>query len=267
MRLDARMKRYEEVSKNYLTRRIPVILRLDGRCFHKFTEGMIRPFDDKILLQAMRNSMLRMCEEIPGCVMGYHQSDEVTLVLVDYQSNDTYAWFEYNVQKLTSNAASMMTGFFMEEFNDIVSNINEQAVLDLSHGRTVDYYPENFGEAYLNKVFKARFDCKAFNIPKDEVVNNLIWRQQDATRNSLSQLAHSEFSYDELHKKKNSEIQDMLVLQRGINWNNLPTRLKRGTTCIKEPDSRGKLRWKLDYEPPIFTKDREYINSRIYIED
>ena len=95
---DKRMKKYEYVSRTYLTTRTPVIIRIDGKCFHSFTRGFKKPFDE-ILSDTMQETMKYLCENIQGCVLGYTQSDEITLILVDYKDIDTCAWFDYNIQK------------------------------------------------------------------------------------------------------------------------------------------------------------------------
>lgn len=104
--LGDRMKGYENIARNYLTRRIPTIIRVDGKAFHTFTRGMEKPFD-RILMTTMQNTMKYLCENIQGCVFGYTQSDEITLVLTDYATITTDAWFGYNIQKMCSVSASM----------------------------------------------------------------------------------------------------------------------------------------------------------------
>ena len=104
--LGDRMKGYEGVSRNFLTRRVPAIIRLDGKAFHTFTKGMEKPFG-LVLTQAMQETMKHLCENIQGCVLGYTQSDEITLVLTDYATIQTDAWFGYNIQKMCSVSASM----------------------------------------------------------------------------------------------------------------------------------------------------------------
>ena len=95
--LGLRMKTfYEQIPKFKLYRRTPVAIRIDGKAFHTFTRGFKRPFDD-ILVEAMRLTMLECCKEIQGCVLGYCQSDEITLILIDYQTFDTAAWFDYYI--------------------------------------------------------------------------------------------------------------------------------------------------------------------------
>ena len=103
--LGDRMKGYENIARNYLTRRIPTIIRVDGKAFHTFTRGMEKPFD-RILMTTMQNTMKYLCENIQGCVFGYTQSDEVTLVLTDYATITTDAWFGYNIQKMCAATLS-----------------------------------------------------------------------------------------------------------------------------------------------------------------
>lgn len=106
--LGDRMKRYENVPKVRLVRRMPVIIRLDGKAFHTFTRGFVKPFDS-VMMQTMSDTMMYLCKNIQGCVMGYTQSDEISLVLVDYQTITSDAWFDNSVEKMYSIAASMTT--------------------------------------------------------------------------------------------------------------------------------------------------------------
>lgn len=257
-----RMKEYERVTKSYLMKRTPVIVRLDGVAFHTFTKGMRFPFDNDVLLEAMRQTMLKLCESVPGCVFGYTQSDEITLVLTDYKTLSSSSYYDYVIQKLCSVLASKATLEFNKAFADRV-----QTVFGL----------DNSDEAilYRSKLWTGFFDCRVFNLPKEEVQNNLYWRQFDATKNSISQLAQSYFSVSELYKKSSSDKQDMLMLQKGVNWNDLPTVLKRGTSCVRVKESKvdknGNVKvyfpWKIDREIPIFTKDWNYITDRVYFEN
>ena len=113
--LGDRMKGYENIARNYLTCRIPTIIRVDGKAFHTFTRGMEKPFD-RILMTTMQNTMKYLCENIQGCVFGYTQSDEITLVLTDYATITTDAWFGYNIQKMCSVSASMATLAFSNAY-------------------------------------------------------------------------------------------------------------------------------------------------------
>ena len=262
--LGDRMKSfYENRSKTYLTRRTPVIIRLDGCHFHTFTRGFAKPFDRR-MMEAMQETTLALCNEIQGCVLGYTQSDEITLVLVDYKSLDSEAWFDYSVQKLCSVAASKATKHFNRIFAEKASGLmkryydnllpNKKKYKDIIDevGKVVNAYERAI------KV-GAEFDARAFNIPIAEVTNCVLWRQQDATRNSISSLAQAHFSPKELHKKNTSEMQDMLMEKFGVNWNNLETAQKRGACVIK-----GEKGFIIDREIPIFTGEgREYIEKLI----
>ncbi len=250
---------YENRAKTYLLRRTPVIIRLDGCHFHTFTRGFEKPFD-KRLIEAMQETTLKLCQNIQGCVFGYTQSDEITLVLVDYQTLETDAWFDYSVEKMCSVAASMCTLYFNKIFFE---KVNEFA---LEH--SLEEPSEAFNKliAKYNRAVEigATFDARCFNVPISEVVNAVLWRQQDCTRNSISSLAQAYFPHKKLEGKNNSQKQDMLMETHGINWNNLSTVEKRGTAIIKNNEGK----WFIDNEMPILTGDgREYIESRITFED
>lgn len=215
--LGDRMKRYEYVSRNYLTRRVPVIIRIDGKAFHTFTKGMRKPFD-RVLMSAMQETMRFLCANIQGCVFGYTQSDEITLVLTDYASIRTDAWFGYNVQKMCSIAASMATLAFNKAFAEQTEK--EDSGIDLS--------------VYRRKFQTAMFDARAFTVPLDEVCNCLIWRQQDATRNSIEAVGQANFSQRELHGKNCNKIQDMLWKERNMQkatFSLLSSKEKAGRDC------------------------------------
>ena len=289
--LGKRMKEfYEGISKTKLMRRCPVAIRLDGKAFHTFTRNFQKPFD-KALIKSMQETMKYLCENIQGCVLGYSQSDEITLILVDYKKLDSAAWFDYEVQKLCSIAASMATmafnKFFEENSNNWIDeiyltgeNITNESIIEL-------------GNVYAKACSKgAMFDTRCFNIPKEEVTNLIYWRQLDATRNSIQMVGQSNFSHKELQNKSCNDIQDMLMTQKGINWNDFPVYQKRGSCCIKEDyfipenelpgnhrdnlqartldpeeDEYGVWRthWIIDKNIPIFRGDgRNYIDKLVF---
>ena len=213
--LGDRMKCYEGVPRHFLTRRVPVIIRIDGKAFHTFTRGFDKPFDG-LLMRTMQATMQYLCENIQGCVLGYTQSDEITLVLTDYAKITTDAWFGYNVQKMTSIAASMATMAFNRAFEENTRTFRRR----VNEGWTCTGRESDLCEAYEKALTKgALFDARVFTVPKDEVCNCLIWRQQDATRNSIEAAGQAYFSANELHKKTTKMIQEMLWQTHNINWN------------------------------------------------
>jgi tRNA(His) 5'-end guanylyltransferase len=251
--LGDRMKEnYENRAKTYLVRRMPVIIRLDGKAFHSFTKGFKRPYDE-IFHNAMNDTLKYLCEHVQGCKFGYTQSDEITLVLTDYDTLTTDAWFGYAVQKMCSVAASMATMAFNKFFASNVAKESKRIYTEYLNDNDVSYIEAL--EKSLNKG--AMFDARCFNIPEEEVTNCLIWRQQDATRNAIQMLGQCNFSHKELQGKSCNDIQDMLMLQKGINFNDMPTAFKRGVCCKKNEEDK----WVLDTEPPIFTQDREYMEN------
>jgi len=248
--LGDRMKLFEGVTRTRLMPKTPVMLRLDGKAFHTLTRGMDKPVD-KRFQAAMYATAKALCEEVQGCQLAYVQSDEITLLLVDYQTYRTQSWFDYEIMKMCSVAAGIASAHFSGCYDDKVGI----------------------------------FDCRAWNLPQHEVVNALIWRQQDATRNSISSLAQSHFSPKELHGKDSVTMQDMLVLEKKINWNDCPVPQKRGVCVVKETYevpvsgrdeiSAGKFgpmetftttrtRWVVDENIPVFTQDRQYIDKFVY---
>lgn len=272
--LGDRMKNnYENISRYYLTRRMPIITRIDGKSFHTFTKGFKKPFDD-ILIKTMQETMKYLCENIQGCVLGYTQSDEISLVLVDYAELTTDAWFGNNLQKMCSVSASMATLAFNKAFTRNISKQSKRLYTEHLEEKDASYIETL--EIAMNKG--AMFDSRVFTIPKEEVCNYMLWRQQDATRNSILSVGQANFSHKDLHGKSCNNIQDMLMTQKGINWNDCATTLKRGSCCIKvddglvQYDEAGNIcsytqrsQWTIDNEIPIFSQDRNYIERLINV--
>lgn len=282
--LGTRMKTfYEEIPKTKLMRRCPVTIRIDGKAFHTFTRGFQKPFDE-ILIEAMQKTMKYLCENIQGCVLGYTQSDEITLILIDYKKLNSSAWFDYEVQKMCSIAASMATMAFNKFFKKNVENLEQYYAIEYEtngwYGKGTPEY--KMCETYSKAVEKgAMFDARCFNIPKEEVTNLIYWRQLDASRNSIQMVGQANFSHKELQNKSCNQIQDMLI-DKGINWNDLPTHQKRGSCCVRNnivistdgtteivqlrDSSESENVWIIDKEIPIFKGEgREYIDKLINV--
>ena len=227
-----RMKSYYEDRTRYkLARRTYTIIRIDGKSFSNYTKGLQRPFDIG-LMNDMNDTTAYLCKNIQGAKFGYVQSDEISLVLTDFDELGTHAWFDNNLQKMASVAASMATA----EFNRLRL---------IRHLKNVEM---NIEPQDLYTFRMAEFDARVFQIPFiEEVENYFIWRQQDATRNSISSVAQSLFSPRELNGKKTNEMQEM-VFQKGINWNDYNFREKRGAVIAK-------------VEVPVIVRTKEYVND------
>ena len=275
--LGTRMKTfYEQIPKTKLMRRCPVVIRIDGKAFHTFTRGFKRPFDE-VLIQTMQETTKYLCENTQGCVLGYTQSDEISLVLVDYERFETAAWFDYEVQKICSISASMATMIFNKFFSNNVQDFLFDCCYDPKNDNIGDEVVEDRREDYdfaINVYMKAvekgaMFDARCFNIPKEEVTNYIYWRQLDASRNSIQMVGQANFSHKELQNKSCNDIQDMLMTQKGINWNDYLTYQKRGSCCIKrtyKKDGVDRSEWIIDKEIPIFKGEgREYIDRLIKV--
>jgi len=239
--LGQRMKEnYEFRAQTHLTRRTPVIIRLDGRSFHTLTKRfkLEKPFDLKFN-SWMQETVIALCEEIQGAKLGYTQSDEISILMVDYDNLDSEAWFNYNVQKVVSVSASIAT--------------------------------EAFTNAMINdgRCWPVSFDSRAFNIPREEANNYFVWRQQDWIKNSVQMLARAHYSHKELQSKNQSDMHEMLY-QKGINWANLDDWKKNGVTFTKEVYDRSDggpelvIRHSWDDDPTlIFSKEPKVVNELI----
>ncbi|MGP0578913.1 tRNA(His) guanylyltransferase Thg1 family protein [Paenibacillus peoriae] len=234
-----RMKEYENAYRLSLPRRLPVIIRIDGAHFHTFTRGMTKPFDEKLIF-ALWETCKYLAYNIMGCKLVYHQSDEISLLLTNYDKLTTQSWFENNLQKMVSISASLATAKFNEEIQKV--------------------YP---GQPL------ATFDARAWVLPQDEVTNYFLWRQQDATKNSISMVAQAHFKHSELQGLNGNQLQDKLFVEKGLNWNDLPVWQKRGICITKQQYNKGEAvrsKWDVDHETPIFSQNRDYINQYVYLD-
>ena len=206
---------YEDRTRFKLARRTNTIIRIDGKAFHTYTKGLKRPFD-RGLMEDMNKTAEFLCQNIQGAKFAYVQSDEISILVTDYDDISTHAWFDANLQKMASIAASLATARFNQ----------------LRMSRSCSY--GQLDKDYIDEFKLAMFDARVFQIPyQEEVLNYFIWRQQDATRNSISSVAQAHFSDKELHGKKTNQMQDMLMLEKGINWNDFLPREKRGSVIHK----------------------------------
>ena len=259
--LAKRMKDYEMRDRYFLQKRIPVAIRVDMRAGHTFTRGFKRPFDD-IFMKSMQETAKYMCENMGNAKLAYVQSDEITIILVDYDTLETDCWFNYRTDKLCSISASMATmafnKFFEANVKNYIRNIMPNILTPLA-------------ETYMKAAEKgAMFDARCFNIPKEEVTNLIYWRQLDATRNSIQMVGQANFSHKELQNKTCNMIQDMLHEQKGINWNDYPTVCKRGSACIyteyANMNGSHNSGWIIDKEMPILKgENRAYVDDLVYI--
>jgi tRNA(His) 5'-end guanylyltransferase len=237
--LGERIKKYESVSKTSLTIRTPVIIRLDGKSFSSYTKGFDKPWS--ILV---RDAFIEGCKdlfkEVSGLKLCYQQSDELSLLLINYATFDTQPWFMNDIQKMVSVSSSILTASFNKYM--------------WAKGITKTAY----------------FDSRAFCVPKEEVCNVFLWRENDCSRNSVSVLAQKHFSPKQLHKKSTKQMQEMLFQEKGINWNDCETWQKRGY-CVSRNvvEKDGVIRYSVDvdWDIPIFSQNRDYINKYVYIDE
>jgi tRNA(His) 5'-end guanylyltransferase len=227
---------------------IYTIIRIDGIAFHTYTKGLAKPFD-KELIEDMNNTSIYLCENIMGAKMGFVQSDEISIILTDFDALETQPWFDGTIQKIVSVVASMATA----RFNQLRMN----RILNKQHDTIA-------ASAAIIKMKLAEFDARVFQVPtRGEVINYLIWRQQDAIRNSISSVAQNLYSHKELNKVNTNKMQE-LIFQKGINWNNYSPREKHGGV-IRKIHNIDSLRsnWVEDIYSPEFLNNFEYYNNII----
>ena len=231
-----RFKAYERCFDYTLPRRMPMVIRVDGRSFHSIK--LAKPFDTEFF-SYMSGTAIALCKAIQGAVLAYFQSDEISIIARDDMQPNTEAWAGKRLSKVVSLSAAVAT----EAFNDH------------AEGR--------YGDG-------RHFDSRAFVLPDlSEVTNYLIWRQQDATRNSVSMAAHAAFSHKSLQNVNSNGMIDRLR-EAGKPWEDTPTHFKRGAVCrpvkvLKEVPFNGltveRREWQIDTEIPVFTQDRAYIEA------
>lgn len=270
--LGDRMKRYEEASKQTLPPRMPAIIRVDGRAFHTYTRGL--PAFDHRLKTAMDRVALALCKEIGNCKLAYVQSDEISLVMCDYHSHDSQPYFGGVIQKIVSVTAAMAAVTMTVESVNLFGGYTKPGATHL-----FDMYslPSDGDRQYQPCPPKpCTFDSRVFVLPEEDVQNYFIWRQQDWTSNSVQMMARREFSQKQCQNKDNNELKDMLLNEKGQNWNHIPTWAKRGRVVRKMPVTKlitggpraGQMMdvsdWTVDNEIPIFSQDRSYL-ERLFV--
>lgn len=239
-KLSDRMKEYEHTYRTKLTKRLPVIIRIDGKAFHTYTRGMQKPFDE-VLSNAMWETSKFLAENVMGCKLVYTQSDEISLLITNYDKLTTESWFDNNIQKMVSIASSLATA----KFNSIMC------------------------VAYPEKEL-AFFDARAFVLPKEEVNNYFLFRQQDAVKNSISMVAQANFKHSELQGLNGISMQDKLLLEKEVVYNNIETWKKRGICIVKKEFKKAeslRRKWIVDTEIPVFSEQPEYVTQHVYLEE
>jgi len=238
--LGDRMKHdYEDRCRYHLPRRTYTIARIDGKAFHTFTKHCEKPFDLALML-AMNATTERVCERVQGCQFAYIQSDEVSFLLTDFDKATTDAYFDGNLQKITSVMSSLFTGYFNFRYNEPPA-----------------------GEP-------AAFDCRVFTIPDPiEVENYFYWRWSDWRRNFAQSVGHVYYSHKEMQGWPRQEIQDALYKDYGVDLAKFPEDQKHGRLCVKkehlyEDGDEAKIKTYWEVIPAVnFKEDRTLLQNLV----
>lgn len=219
--LGDRMKVYESAEAGRrMMDQLPICARIDGKGFSRFTRELKRPYDER--LSKLMVDTTRFLVEETTALVGYTQSDEISLLW--YQADPkSQVYLDRRIQKMTSILSSMATARFNAGLAEAI--------------------PEKKGELAL-------FDCRVWAVPsKDEAANTLLWRERDASKNSVSMAARALYSHAQLQDKSSSEMQEMLF-QKGVNWNDYPAFFKRGTFLLRRSSERKFTEEELAVLPP-----------------
>lgn len=239
--LGDRMKDYERVTQDVLMRRTPVIIRLDGKTFHTFTKRF-NEFDESLdktpfseaMYACMAGTAHTLVHQIQGARIAYVQSDEISILLTDWNTYESQQWFGGKIQKIVSVSAAIASTAFYSVYESY---------------EKIDYMPH-----------RPLFDSRVFNLPREEVTNYFVWRQKDAIRNSVNMLGQYHFSHRELQEKKVDEVRSMLYDKYKVDWLGLPGWMKQGF-CVQASHTISSRGPHFDDDIPDFTYDREYIEK------
>lgn len=233
--LGDRMKSYEQPSTSRKAfKGQPLIARLDGKNFHTFTRGLKRPYDER--LSALMLEVTMALVDRFQAIIGYTQSDEITLVWHSSTTATAEYPFDGRFQKLDSLLAGFASAYF-------------------SHRLPV-FLPEKtpFGR-FDERVFVAppTFDARSFVVPSLlEAYHCFLWRQQDCVKNAISMAAQSMFPHKELQGLHGPEMQELMFSKFGVNFNDYPAFFKRGQFARRVKTLRHLTEQELDRIPPVY---------------
>lgn len=237
MDIGKRMKEnYESAYKITLPKRLPLIIRLDGKAWHTLTRGLTKPWCEN-LCSVMDEVAIELCKQVDSVQTIYIQSDELSLLIHNYKTLQSQPWFDNELQKIVSISSGIASAEFSIRSNKVWSELKPVV-----------------------------FDSRAWVIPESEVCNYFLWRQLDATRNAISMLARSKFSHKQCEGKSSKELQEMLFQEHNINFNDLEPYYKRGRCVVRQVDERGRSHWVIDRNIPIFSDNRSYIEDYLKVD-
>jgi tRNA(His) 5'-end guanylyltransferase len=246
MTLGDRMKAREASAGELLPPRMPAVLRVDGRAFHTLTRGFDKPFDSTIE-GCMERVAVALCREISAARLAYGQSDEVSVLLVDYASLATEQWFGGRRRKMETVAASIATAAFGEALHEAAAELEASSEDEIGRIQLI-----------RSRIFRSHFDARILPVPEDDVCNYFLWRQRDAIRNSVLAAGQSALPRRQMHGMKCADIRAALI-GLGQPWEGLAVRRRRGFSVARSPATAEEAAWSIDSEPPDFGENRDYI--------
>lgn len=256
-----RMKGYEAVTDMRLPGLTPVVVRVDGKCFHTLTKKLDKPFD-RIFNSAMELTMRDLCEKLPNVRFAYVQSDEISLVMLERDIRSE-SWFGNRLQKIVSLTAAYATASFRARLSAAMTEAAPEGAANRC-GAVMNYAP---------LVEDAVFDCRAFPVPEKDVCNYFIWRQQDCLRNAIQAAGQVYVGKKELHGMSSDGIIAALK-EKGLDFSlYFSVRERLGAACYRIPVKVGpggictRMKFWTDANIPLFWDDREFIEEHMGMGD
>lgn len=255
---------YENTPFNFLKRNLPAVILISGEEYQKFTEKFQKPYDS-IFLSSMQNTLVYMCSQIPGCIMGYTKEFDMTIIFNSPSNIETPSWYNFDINKITTLTASMATLKFNKTFE-------KSAKTYVMSGNNFDETRKFTAmQGYVSAIEEgALFTSKTFNIQPDQIADYLFLQQKQTIDNAVHEMGLEYFKEAELADKSSSDIQFMVFDKSGINFDSYPSEFKRGTACVKNTIKDGELisplkeagAWVIDKHMPLLKP-----GSRSYIEE
>lgn len=237
--LEDKCQYYRSLTDYRLLPNSNILVMLDGKNFSKLVKNNFeKPFDD-CFIRMMNETAKFLCENVQGCKFAYVQSDEISLLITDYDTPETDMLFGGRLCKIQSILASLATSEFNRWFT--IWNLNKC------------YDNVSVGE-FISKMKMAQFDCKAWVVPNvNDVFSYFLYRQLDCIKNSKQQTAQTYIPHKELLGKNADEQIAMCIDRCIVDWNMFEDKYKYGRFIAKEVTTQTKV---VKGETVIFARNK-----------
>lgn len=237
-------KRYLTKSCGKLQKSVPVFIRVKFRAFETFNKRLLKPFDP-LVEYAMEKTMIKLCQEIQGSIFGFVARDEITVVVVDYNKATSTAWLDYDIESVSSAAASIAAVAFTKYMEEHVNMVKDKGVDISKYQSCLQQY--------------VSFTTKCFNVPDDRICDMLLLKQLLNRRNSIQIFGHQYLSRNRQLGMCNEDIIDTVNEEFGEDWNMLSNTYKLGCGCTKGPNPfTTRRKWRIVKDLPLLRDENKW---------